>query len=529
MTTGLDEAQVGARDEVGRTIGGLPVAGWLILLLTAVMSVTWSLHKLLWQDEIFSLQTDRVSTFREVLQIQRHYPISLEAPLYHLLSHAAMIVFGPTAFALRLPSLLGYLLMQTCLYFFVRNLAGVRAGLVAMAIPALTWTMYYSAEGRPYGLMLGSYALAALSWQVASRRGDASTARLWPLIGLAVALAVTLNVHFYGLLLLVPICGAELIRTISRRRLDGPMLAAIAVGMASLAASIPYIKASSEFKKHYYVAAISVHMLTQPYRQMLLDYTAYSKAVQTALVALILLAGVAVLWGCRLALIRRTAVVPLGEGAMILLLALMPAFAFVLGRAVTHALEVRHSIGAIVGITVVLAIALTPMLQKKGVFFALLIAMMAGIIAINAARVRESAAAGKKTLAKLTLTPELKTAVDAQADRNIYFQDLGMWEVASLYEPDPELRSRLVLVYSLDEEMNRRQHDTMYLTAVHTKKFSSQPIVSYDALRKAPGDHTFAAFHSGWSWTDDAFAEEAASVQPMGAAFGGDLVKVQFR
>jgi len=119
--------------------------------------------------------------------------------------------------------------------------------------------------------------------------------------------------------------------------------------------------------------------------------------------------------------------------------------------------------------------------------------------------------------------------VDAGADRNIYFQDLGSWEFASLYEPDRELQSRLVLVYSRDEELKRRQHDTMYLTAVHTKRFSSQPIMSYDGLRRAPGEHTFAMFHSGWSWTDDAFAQEAEQVEPLGPGFGGDLAKVRFR
>src|SRR5271170_4536485 len=104
MTTRLDEAPVGERDEVGPGTTGLPLLGWAVLLLTAVMSVTWSQHKLLWQDEIFSLQTDRVATFAEVVRIQRSYPISLEAPLYHVLSHAAMAVLGPTAFALRLPA-----------------------------------------------------------------------------------------------------------------------------------------------------------------------------------------------------------------------------------------------------------------------------------------------------------------------------------------------------------------------------------------------------------------------------------------
>ena len=63
MTTRQDEAPADTEDGAGLRVARLPVLGWAILLVTAVMSVTWSAHKLLWQDEIFSLQTDRVSTF----------------------------------------------------------------------------------------------------------------------------------------------------------------------------------------------------------------------------------------------------------------------------------------------------------------------------------------------------------------------------------------------------------------------------------------------------------------------------------
>jgi hypothetical protein len=528
MTTKLDETPMDTEDRAELRVAGLPALGWAILLVTAVMSLTWSQHKLLWQDEIFSFQTDRVASLGEVLRIQRSYPISLEPPLYHVLSHAAMKVLGPTAFALRLPAFAGFLLMQICLYFFVRSVAGWGAGLVAMGFPALTWTMYYSAEGRPYGVLLGSYALAALCWQIASRREEMA-GRIWPLIGLAAALALTLNVHFYGVLVLIPICGAELVRTVSRRRLDGWMLVAIAMGTASLEATIPYVKASGEFKRHYYAAPILAHMLTQPYRQMILDYTTYPQIVQTVLALLILLVGGLVVWGCVHAVRRRMVAMPVAEWAMVLLLVLMPVFAFALGRLVTHALEVRHSIGAIVGISVLFAIAIASTLRRKSVFYAVMAAMLAGIVVVNLVRVMQSMADTAQTMAELTVDPVLKSKVDAMADRNIYFQDLGMWEVASLYEPDPKLRSRLVLVYSRNEEMSRRRHDTMYLTAVHTKKFSDQPIMSYEDVRKMPGEHAFATFHSGWSWTDDAFAEEAAHVEPMGEAFGGDLVKVQFR
>jgi hypothetical protein len=516
-------------------VNRLPWLGWIILVITAIASWTWSAHKLLEQDEIFSLQTDRVGSLREVLRIQKSYPISLEPPPYHVLAHAAMREFGPTAFALRLPAFAGYLLMQFCLYFFVRNLVGGgmlgrRAGLVAMAVSALTWTLYYSAEGRPYGVLLGSYAAAALCWQIAARRAELAEARLWPLVGLALALVLTLNVHFYGVLLLIAVCGAEVVRTLFRRHIDQGTATAIGVGMASLAATLPYVKASGEFKKHYYAGPVSAHMLTQPYRQMLMDYTTYPKPVQSALVLVLLAAGALAVWRCIRVVRRREIAATKAEWAMILLLVLMPVFAFALGRAVTHALEVRHSIGAIVGVSSLIAIALLPALRRQRAFVAVMASILMGIVIVNGMRIRSSAAEDRKTLAELTISPGVKAAVDGGPDRNIYFQNLGRWEMASLYEPDPELRSRLVLVYSRDEEMRHERHDTMYLTALHTMRFSPQPILSYDELRKLPGDHVFVIYPaSGWDWIEPAFAQEAAQVDLLGKGFGGDVVSVRFK
>lgn len=514
----------------------MPFAAWLILALTAVLSLMWSAHKLLEQDEIFSLQTDRVHSLAEVLRIQRLYPISLEPPPYHVLSHAAMQLFGANAFALRLPAFLGFLAMQVCLFYFVRNLAGERAGLIAMAFPALTSTLYFSAEGRPYGVLLGCYAAVALCWQVAARRSeDASSerGRVLPLIGLVLTLALTLNVHFYGVLLLIAVCGAELLREVLRRRagrpFDWPMLAAIGLGMASLGFALPYVKSSSEFKQHYYAGVISAHMLTQPYRQMLIDYTHFAKPVQTVLMVLIVIAGAALLWGCWRALSSRQVNLPAAEGALLGLLLLMPVFAYALGKVVTHALEVRHSIGSLVAICALLGLALAPILRRTPVFVGVLGAMLVVMVVINASRIHESEMERRATLAHLSLTALQTATINQPTDRNLYFQDLGQWEVASLYEPDPPLRQRLVLVYSRAEEMNRQGHDTMYLTAMHTQRFDPAPIVSYDALRAKPGEHTFVLFHSGWDWTDAAFARQASQIIPLGPAFGGDLVQVKFR
>ena len=126
----------------------------------------------MWNDEFLSFYSDGVATFKQVILVQLHHPISLDPPTYHLLSHLSMDILGRNAIALRLPALAGFLLFQLCLFFFVRRLAGDRAAIIAMAVPLLTASFRYSLEGRPYGLLLGLYALSLLCWQIATQDDD---------------------------------------------------------------------------------------------------------------------------------------------------------------------------------------------------------------------------------------------------------------------------------------------------------------------------------------------------------------------
>ena len=139
--------------------------------------------KLLDQDEIFVLQTDSVGSVRALIEVQRHYPVSLDPMVYHLLAHTCVRFFGATAFAIRLPSLAGYLLMQICLFRIGQMLAGERAGVVAAAIPTVTATLFYGVEARPYGVLLGLSALVLLSWLHAAER--AGSRRMGWLVTLA--------------------------------------------------------------------------------------------------------------------------------------------------------------------------------------------------------------------------------------------------------------------------------------------------------------------------------------------------------
>jgi 4-amino-4-deoxy-L-arabinose transferase-like glycosyltransferase len=518
----------------------------VFVLLTAGLSLAWSHAKLMSQDEMYQFQTDSVGSLAELIHVQRTWPISLDPLLDHALSHGAMKVFGANEFALRLPALLGFLLMQVCLYFIVRKLTGERAGVVAAAFPAMTATLFYSTEGRPYGLMLGLYALALLSWQVATKPTSQNrdvghpNSRGWALAGLALAIAATINAHYYGILLLVPVCAAEGFRSLHRRRMDWPMWAAIGVGMASFATTIPFLQAADEFRKNYYNAGtVGLRDVTLAYRSIFVDYTLMSMSAQHLWMAVLVAFAAALAWGSwriahpihrdRTAVNGATIVcVAEADWVMLLVLAALPFCGYVLARFVTHSIEVRFVLGAMVAISAMLAIAISPWLKRDAVFNAVLVVMGVAMVGAGAARIYAQQQITAQRLASLTLSAKVKAALDANPDGRLYVQDMGAFEEARYYEPDVDVRARMTLVYSRAEEMRWNRHDTMALTAMHIARFTGLPVVSYEELKTQPGEHLFVLYHTGWDWTDQAFAADGAMVRPVGDAMAGDVTAVRF-
>ncbi len=518
----------------------------VFVLLTAALSLTWSHNKLMSQDEMYQFQTDSAGSLAELIHVQRTWPISLDPLLDHALSHGAMKVFGVGVFALRLPALLGFLLMQVCLFFFVRRLAGERAGAVAAAFPALTATLYYSAEGRPYGLMLGLYALALLCWQAANKPTSENPdvgrpdSRGWALAGLALAIAATINAHYFGILLLVPICAAEGVRSLQRRRMDWPVVAAIYAGMAGFATTMPFLKAAGEFRKNYYNAGtVGPHDITRAYRSIFVDYTQSSISAQHLWMAMLVAFAVALVWGCwRIAnptYRDRNALhgapsgcVSSAEWVLLLTLAALPFCGYLLARFVTHSIEVRYVLGAAVAISAMVAIAISPWPRRDGVFAAVLVALGVAIVGAGAARIHAEQKKTEARLASLALPAEVKAALDADPDGRLYMQDMGAFEEDRYYQPDADVRARMTLVYSRAEELRWNRHDTMALTAMHIARFTGLPVVPYESLRAQPGEHLFVLYHTGWDWTDQAFAEDGARVRPVGRAMGGDVAAVGF-
>jgi hypothetical protein len=404
---------------------------------------------------------------------------------------------------------------------------------VAAAFPAMTATLFYSAEGRPYGLMLGLYAVAVLSWQVAERRlsvdgrqsSEKTRTRRWALVGLAAAIAATINAHYFGILVLAPLCAAEAWRTAARRKFDWAMCAAIVVGMLGWLGTMPFLQAASVFRGNYYNGgAVGPHDITRAYRAMFVDYTQMGAAAQHVWMVALVVFAAGLVWGC----VRTRRTLAPAEWVLMLVLAAMPLLAYALARLVTHSIEARFALGAMVAIAALVGVALAPWLRRDAVFNFALVVLGMGIVVGGALRIHAEQQQTAARLASLVLPAEAKAALQASADGRLYVQDMGAFEEDRYYEPDAEVKARMTLVYSADEEMRWNKHDTMALTAMHLRQFTDLPVAAYEAVKVNPGEHVFVMLHSGWDWTDQAFAEDGATVRVVGKAMGGDVAVVRF-
>jgi hypothetical protein len=186
-------------------------------------------------------------------------------------------------------------------------------------------------------------------------------------------------------------------------------------------------------------------------------------------------------------------------------------------------------LGAVVAISAMLAVAISPWLRRDGVFAAVMVVLGVGIVGAGTARIHAEQRKTAEKLASLVLPAEVKSALDANPDGRLYMQDMGAFEEDRFYEQDADVRARMTLVYSRAEELHWNRHDTMALTAMHIGGFTGLPVVSYEELRARPGEHLFVLYHTGWDWTDQAFAADGARVRAVGRAMGGDVAAVRFR
>jgi hypothetical protein len=403
-------------------IAGTPLWAVAFLVLTVIVWLIMAHYRLMAGDDLLELWCDRVGSIGQLLHIQRTSPLVIDPFFYHGLTFAGIRLFGVRPFFLRLPSLCGFLLMQVSLFYFVCRIASARAAVFALAFPLITGGFAYTLQIRPYGVLLGLFGLAMLSWQAAIRREEQRTGAL---VVLALSIAVAINSQYYGVLLMLPLCAGEAVRVWQRRRLDIPMLLSMGAGLAGMVFVVPFLKGAAEFRGHYKAGNVPYQSITQTYNFIVLGQSAFSKRTNHVLAILLVLSVALVIWGCIRQWCGKTLKLPDAEFVSLLTLAALPGFAFLLGHFVTHAMESRYALGAVIGIAALLSIALVPVLRNRVACFLILALLFAGFAWKGMLGTRAERRDTDHALATLVVPPKVIAAIMASPTHLLYTQDIA--------------------------------------------------------------------------------------------------------
>jgi hypothetical protein len=494
----------------------------VLLLCTAISFRVAALHKLE-NDELLSAWTDRLPTARQVLSVQMHWPISLDPPVYHLLAHASMKVFGVGQFADRFPAIVGFLLMQVALFVLVRRIAGARAAIVAATLPALTAGFLQEAtDARPYALLLGLYASALLCWQLA-KTAQTPRRRSLARIALAATLIITLFTHFFGVLILVPICVAEAVDAVSLRRVDWATAAAVGVTLLTAPLLLPFTRAVAPYKAHYWSTYVHPDLIYRSYLFTLIGAT-HEQHPHLAQLCTFGFAVLVVAWSAY-ALRHRDAILP-GLCAGVVALALLPFFGYLLAGHITHTIELRHVLPTLVALPIMLGVLLGPQLTRTRFatlkLAGLMAAMLAVIAAQGAAHVREVAHTVPDFIRWTHRWPPLADSPEGRSHQPIYTNSVGLFLMIEWYQPDPNIRDRLTLVYDSDRELQWNRMDTLSITAMNLRHFSRFRIVPFATVLAEPRPLILSDDFT-WNWMTPELKREGKRLLPIGMGLGGTV------
>jgi len=486
----------------------------LILAATTVFALLLSHVTLLWEDELFSFYTATQPSAAAIIHLQLHTPFALDPLAYPLASHAAMALFGQNAFALRLPSLLGFLLMQLCIFHCVRLAFNARTAYLAALLPLCMSLFDYTAQGRPYGMLLGEFGAVLLCWYLASSREH----RMLPLLGLAIALFAAITTHFFGVLILVPVFCAEVYRAIVRRKVDAPLLLAIAIGMSGLLADLPVRAAVLPYRAHFYSATnLHANMLGYSYVWAFGQFFRYlAHDPQHGIFWPVwLLLGTVLALSLRETLLHHRNQMPLWVA--LATLGLLPFFAMATAMTATNAYEPRYALGLAIGFSALLAIALAPLLQRTWFFYALLFCIWGSIVPFSFVAASQQAAV---------------TAAQRSALQNFYPPGPVYMAAEDCFSPDyfyatAAERGRIICLYSTYWELRQLQNDTGALTSqamnghtpLHFLDFAQYP------AKTAPGTLWIASSHP--TWLNAALREQGFSLVPVRSGATGTLYRLQ--
>jgi len=423
-------------------------------------------RKQFWNDELFTYYISALDTFPRIWAALLT-AVDQNPPLFYWFTHRVTEATGQNLIGLRLPAMLGFWLAAVCMIAFVSRHLPAVYGLLAALILLTSRAYWFAYEARPYGMVLGLAAAALLCWQ---RADDLRT--LWWSLGLAASLGLAVSMHYYGVLLFVPLVIAEAFRSWVNKRLNWPVWLAFAAAASCLLLYLPLIRSARSYSGTFW---------SKPRWDSLIGFlmTFASPAIPPLL-------GGALLWAvfANKKTARTSADAPgrwsfpSFELVAVLGLSGIVPLAILIGKFVTGAFVLRYALAGVLGVTFLLVWMLAWAFDKRStpatvlaLLFscAFLIRMVPGVGATNG--ISGYNHSGVIQVLEHGVPNDLPIAV---ADPMLFFE---------LFHQSPaELRSRLFYAADPKIAIRRVGTDTMERALTDVRTIASLPVKPFASV-----------------------------------------------
>lgn len=359
--SGLEEEKVTVPEALAQS---RPFVYAAFALIYAIPTLLVAHGKILWDDEFFTLYLSRVASWHDLLRALRT-GADQHPPSFYYLTHLVLALFGSGHITVRLPEILGFAMLCLCLYEAARMMLPPLWAVVAMCFPLTTSLYYYATEARAYGLVCGFAGLALLAYM----RATSPPRRLGPLFLLAFASAAAVGSHYYAVMLLLCLGLAEGVRTISRRKVNLSIWAALACGLLPVLVFRDVIHSARGYSNHFWAVPVWTDSLRF-----------YAQEVAFGVCGLVITVALAYSSGRRFwrvpEPVRPSQPMPLPWAVAIGSLTLLPFAVLVLAKFVTHGFSDRYAISAIVGVGLLVPWILGRSFPQRNIALAALAASM---------------------------------------------------------------------------------------------------------------------------------------------------------
>jgi hypothetical protein len=485
---------------------------WSVWAIVAICGVCFLLtcgaaaEKIIWTDEFFTLYLSRLESWNQIYQAlltggDQH-------PVWFYLTHRFFLnVFGENPLALRLPQVLGFLVMILCVYRFVARRTNRAYGIAAMTMPLLTVAHAYAYEARGYGLVLGYFGLAVLCWQQSGEPGR----RMLPLAGLALGLSGAVASHYYAALLIPALVLAEVLRSIRRGRVAWGVWAAICAPAFVIAAAYPLLSAAQAHSAAFWAPA---------------TWTAVNTFYVTTFAPAITGIGAGLAAACLcLALLRvepetvQTSTFQPEEIVLAVAIAAGPLVGVLFGKAVTGVFTWRYAIGSVIGLAILFGFSTFTAFRGSAACAAVVVAIAVAVFTIQCV-----SRVGKLRAERQNFQEMLQVLPAGSPESPLVVAQSDMFYKLTYYTP---MHLNRHYIYLTDTEKSRRflGQNTPDRSLAALAPWFGLPVRPYGShIAAHPAMTVVTDLDPAWTWLPSALVEDTRSTVQVISRFGHSLV-----